>query len=195
MSKRGACVGRLGIASSPDIGDACGRPLLAVSIAVSLAGGSPLATAETEHSAVTHFTAENQSLDPELVLLCPPGREPQFQNERTGKVSSISDARLRAIAKKACSPNALEAAENVNVSVTNSQKFPIYVAFTNYSTGTPGQITWDPSCTVSNDAVTIGANETCQASVPSTAGISPILCLHKAGAGRNRAKLQQCASQ
>jgi hypothetical protein len=137
-----------------------------------LAGGGPLATAETEHSTVIHLTAENQSLDPELVLLCPPSGEPQFQNARTGKVSLISDARLRAIAKKACSPNALEGAENVNVSVTNSQKFPIYLAFMKYSTGTFGQITWDQSCAVSNDAVTIGANETCQASVPSTARIS-----------------------
>jgi hypothetical protein len=107
------------------------------------------------------------------ILLCPQGGtgEPQYQDQR-GVVFPIINPGERAIAHKVCNPNFSQGAINVAVSVTNSGANTIYVAFTNYLTQMPGQITWT-NCTVVNYQVTIPAgNTTCNASVPSTAGMT-----------------------
>jgi len=96
--------------------------------------------------------------------------EPRFL-DWYGNSVPIVDAKQRAIATKACNPKQAGAA-NVNVSVTNNGASAIYVAFTNYSTQMPGQITWTSNCTVANSQVTILPGKTCGASVPATAGIS-----------------------
>jgi len=106
-------------------------------------------------------------------LICPVGGsgEPQFQ-ERNGRLFPITDPGERAIADKACNPNLLQGVENVAVTVTNSGTNTIYVAFTNYSTQQPGQISWT-NCTVVNYQVTIPPGHiTCNASVPAIAGIT-----------------------
>jgi hypothetical protein len=138
-----------------------------------LAGSHDLLAEDARHPSVVQLTGSGQSVDIDLVLLCPEGSvtEPQFQDLKTSKVFSISDPRLRAIAEKTCGPN-VEAAENVTVSVTNSRPMPIYVAFTQYATVSPGMITWDSNCTVSNNQVAIAPGQTCQASVPTTVGPS-----------------------
>jgi hypothetical protein len=123
-----------------------------------------LAAAETRPSSVIHLTAENQSLDPDLILLCPPGAEPQFQNERSGKVFPISDRRLRAIAEKVCQP-ALLTAESGNVNIVNNTGKTIYVGFTPQA---GSSITWGSGCgTPIGKGVTVGipVDGTCQAAV------------------------------
>jgi hypothetical protein len=107
------------------------------------------------------------------ILICPQGGsgEPQFQ-DRNGKAFAITNPGERAIADKACNPSLVQGVENVAVTVTNSGTNTIYVAFTNYSTQLPGQITWT-NCTVVNNQVTFpSGNTTCNASVPATAGIT-----------------------
>jgi hypothetical protein len=106
------------------------------------------------------------------VLLCPQGGtgEPEYQDQR-GVAFPIINPGERAIAEKVCNPVS-QGAINVAVSVTNSGANTIYVAFTNYLTQMPGQITWT-NCTVVNYQVTIPAgNTTCNASVPTTAGMT-----------------------
>ncbi|WP_156898080.1 hypothetical protein [Methylocapsa acidiphila] len=84
----------------------------------------------------------------------------------------IADPGDRAIATKACNPRVLGANANVNVSVTNNNANTIYVAFTDYATQTPGQITWSGNCSVVNYQVVIPKGTTCTASVPAAAGIT-----------------------
>ncbi len=109
---------------------------------------------------------------PPLALLCPQGGgEPKFQDQ-FGNVFPIRDPGDNAIAVKACNPNLAQGASNISVSVTNNNANTIYVAFTNYSTQLPGQITWSANCTVFNSQATIPNGTTCTASVPATAGLS-----------------------
>jgi hypothetical protein len=107
------------------------------------------------------------------VLVCPQGAsgEPQFRDQR-GTLIPILDPGERAIAARACNLSAPSPAGNVNVTVTNSGANTIYVAFTNYSTQQPGQITWTNCSVVNNQVVIAGGNTTCNASVPATAGIA-----------------------
>lgn len=117
----------------------------------------------------------HSALAADWILVCPQGGsgEPQFQDQN-GNALSIHDPGARAIAAKACNPNLLGGAQNVNVnvSVTNSGANTIYVAFTNYSTQLPGQITWSANCPVFNSQATIAVGQTCTASVPATVGLS-----------------------
>lgn len=107
------------------------------------------------------------------VVLCPQDAtsEPKFQDAH-GDVFSIANPANRAIAKKACDPRSQQAGTSVNVNVVNNGAATIYVAFTNYSTQTPGQITWGQGCTVTNFQAAIAAGGSCTAIVPATAGIS-----------------------
>jgi hypothetical protein len=141
-----------------------------------LIGNRPVLAESVQQPSVIHLTGPDQSLDADLVLLCPQGSitEPRLQNPKTGKVFPISDPRLRAVAVKACSPGAPTAAEGVSVSVTNSGTNPIYVAFSVGTIGSnsPGPIAWASGCTVSSNQATIPAGQTCQATVPSDVGTS-----------------------
>ena len=105
-------------------------------------------------------------------LVCPQGNssEPQFRDQR-GTLLPILAPGERAIAARACNLS-VPAAANVNVTVTNSGANTIYVAFTNYSTQQPGQITWMNCSVVNNQVVIAGGNTTCNASVPTTAGMT-----------------------
>jgi hypothetical protein len=147
-----------------------GRPVARSILLVALAVGLPIdnhrASAEDTHPlSGIHLTGTDQSLDVDLVLLCPQGGAtvPQFQNQKTGKVFPISDPRLRAIAEKACRP-ALGAAEAGNVNIANNSGKVIYVGFTPQA---GSSITWGPGCgtPIRGLTVQIPVGGTCQASV------------------------------
>ena len=134
---------------------------LVLTVAYVLAGPHPVLAEDTAGSSVIHLTGQSQSLDSDLVLLCPAGAEPQFQNQETGKVFPISDPRLRAVAEKACSQGLLGAEETSTVNIVNQQSTQIYVSF-------DGPITWDhsSSCLPStNGGVQILAGQSCHATV------------------------------
>jgi hypothetical protein len=125
----------------------------------------PIFAEDAQHPSVIHLSGLGQSLDSDLVLICPQGgaTEPQFQNRQTGKVFAISDPRLRAIAEKACQPN-LQAAEAGNVNIVNNTGNAIYVGFTPQA---GSSITWGSGCLspIKGLTVEILNNTTCQAAV------------------------------
>src|SRR5271163_521453 len=132
---------------------------LVLTVACVLAGPHPVFAEDMAGSPVIHLTGQSQSLDSDLVLLCPAGAEPQFQNRKTGERFRISDPRLRAVAEKACSQGPLGAEETSTVNIVNQQSTPIYVSF-------DGPITWDysSSCLPStNGGVQILAGQSCPA--------------------------------
>jgi hypothetical protein len=61
---------------------------------------------DAQHPSVIHLSGAGQSLDTNLVVVCPEGSttEPKFRDQKTGKIFPISDPRLRAIAVQACRP-------------------------------------------------------------------------------------------
>jgi hypothetical protein len=114
---------------------------------------------------------ETVAAGPDWILVCPQGGSgaPQFRDQ-SGRVFPIFSPGERAIADKLCDLSVVTEAENYSVSITNSGANAIYVAFTDYSTQLPSQITWT-NCAVGNNQVVIPAgNITCNALVPTTAG-------------------------
>jgi hypothetical protein len=138
--------------------------LLAV-LAASVGGGRPAPAAQVQEPALTELTGSRQSIDPDLVLVCPKGRatEPELQDPKTGKIFAINNPRLRAVAKKACQPG-LTATQSSNVNIVNNTGKKIYVGF---SPQAGSAITWGPGCGVPIKALTvpIASGATCQASV------------------------------
>jgi hypothetical protein len=108
---------------------------------------------------------------PELTLVCDGagGAPPRFRNTRTGKLSPILDARLRAIADRVCNPLLDDAP--ASVTITNSRSTAIFVSFT-LANQTPGPITWGAGCTATGGGAQIASGFTCQATVPTTVGSS-----------------------
>jgi hypothetical protein len=85
--------------------------ILLVTLAAGLLISSDRVSAkDAQHPSVMHLSGVGQTLDADLLVICPQGSaaEPQFQNQETGKIFAISDPRLRAIAEKACHPGSLE---------------------------------------------------------------------------------------
>jgi hypothetical protein len=127
--------------------------------------GSPRVWAEDDqHPAVTHLSGVGQSLDADLVVVCPQSSatEPQFRNQKTGKVFPISDPRLRAIAAKACETGLPAAAGSGNVNIVNNTGNTIYVGFTPQA---GSSITWGAGCgtPIRGLTVAIPNGGTCQA--------------------------------
>ncbi len=116
---------------------------IALAIAL-LIGGHRLSAEDLRQPSVIHLSGAGQSLDGDLVLVCPQGgsTEPQFQNQETGRISPILNPRLRAIAEKACQPGLL-AAEAGNVNIVNDTGKTIYVGFAPQS---GSSITWSADC-------------------------------------------------
>jgi len=94
---------------------------------------SPVQAADSGHSRVVHLTGTNQSIDGDLVLACPQSgsAEPQFENQKTGKMFPISDPRLRAVATKACTQGlgGSLGAEQGSVNIVNQTGAAIWVGF------------------------------------------------------------------
>ncbi|MGC2202657.1 MAG: hypothetical protein WA633_21285 [Stellaceae bacterium] len=138
-----------------------------VALAVGLLIDSHRVSAEdARRPPVTQLTEMDQSLDADLVLLCRQGgaTEPGFKNQRTSQVFPISDARLRAIAEKACQPGLQAAAETGNVNIVNNTGQTIYVGFTPQA---GSNISWGSGCgtPIKGLTVQIPAEGPCQASV------------------------------
>src|SRR5262249_19584491 len=115
---------------------------------------------------VIDLTGVGQSLDADLVLLCPEGgtTQPQFQNQKTGRVFPISDPRLRAIAAQACRPTLPGAGESGDVNIVNNTGRTIYVGFTPQA---GSSITWGSGCLspIKGLTVEVRPNTACQAAV------------------------------
>jgi hypothetical protein len=141
--------------------------IMLVALAAGMLISSHRVSAEdTQHPSVIHLSGVGQSLDTDLVVICPQGSaaEPQFQNQETGKIFAISDPRLRAIAEKACHPGSLGAAEAGNVNIVNNTGNAIYVGFTPQA---GSSITWGSGCLspIKGLTIEIPNGGTCQATV------------------------------
>jgi hypothetical protein len=135
-----------------------GLQFLALAFAFLLPGSQPLLAASGDWT-----------------LVCPQGSsgEPFFRDPR-GLTIHIINPGERAIATMLCglTPPTATGNENYPVTLTNQGASTIYVAFTNYSTQQPGPITWTNCSVVNNQAVIPGGGTTCNAQVPTDAGIT-----------------------
>jgi hypothetical protein len=140
--------------------------LLFVALMVAAVWESPVLAADAPHSSVIQLSGTDESLDPDLVLSCPQGNaaEPRLKNQKTGKTFPIADARLRAVATKACSVAAPSPAEQGTVHIVNTRGAAIWVSFSGSS------INWKEGCAASGypGTVKILPSGTCEATVPST---------------------------
>lgn len=136
--------------------------LVAVAVALGFANSRP-ALADQGH--IIHLTGSAQSLDIDLVLLCPQSGSaaPRLQNQKTGRISPIVDPQLRAVADKACHPS-LGTGERSTVSIVNSAGKPIVVGFAPQA---GSQITWGAGCgtVIGGTTVILRAGGTCLATV------------------------------
>jgi hypothetical protein len=134
-----------------------------------------LVAASTGHAQPSSRTPNSRS--DHIVVVCPASAQesPAFKDTRTGHVFPIVDPLLRAVAAKACEPDAGETGTPPanNVSVTNNRSTPIYVSFT-VQNGTPGPITWatGANCVLSGVGIQVAAGQTCSAYVPPAANSS-----------------------
>jgi hypothetical protein len=139
--------------------------LLVALTATLLVNSDRLLAEDVQNPSVMHLTAANQSIDTDLVVVCPQGAttEPQFQNQQTGQIFPISDPRLRAIAEKACQ-SGVRAAATSSVNIVNNTGKTIYVGFTPQA---GSAITWGSGCaaTSSNLTVMIANSGACSATV------------------------------
>ncbi len=133
-------------------------------------GNNRVLAADARQPDIINLTGSNQSLDADLVLICPQGGagEPRFQHQKTGKFVAISDPRLKAVAAKACQSSVGSAAPvSSNVNIVNNTGGIIYVGFSPQS---GSAITWNSAgsgcgTTSNNLTVAVQNNATCQASV------------------------------
>jgi hypothetical protein len=136
--------------------------LAAFAISLCLVHPHPAAADEGQ---IIHLTGSNETLEPDLGLLCPQGgsAEPEFENETTGQISAIYDPKLRAIAEKACQPS-LGASGSGNVDIVNSSGKVILVGFAPQA---GSQITWGAGCgtPIQGTTVKIGVGGSCHAAV------------------------------
>jgi hypothetical protein len=136
--------------------------LVALFISFGLANPRP-AAADEGH--IIHLSGSDETLEPDLRLLCPQGAsaEPQFENTTTGRVFAIYDPKFRAIAEKACQPS-LGATGSGNVTIVNKSGKAILVGFAPQA---GSQITWGAGCgtPIKGTTVTIGINGRCAAAV------------------------------
>jgi hypothetical protein len=144
-----------------------GHAIWLVTLAAGVLIGSHRVSAEdAEHPSVIHLSGMGQSLDPDLVLICPQGgvTQPQFESKKSGKIFPISDPRLKAIAVQACQSGSLAATESSSVNIVNNSGNSIYVGFTPQA---GSSITWGLGCLspIKGLTVEILANTTCQAAV------------------------------
>ncbi len=139
---------------------------LAASMAATLIAGHRVLAEDAGRPLVIHLTGSNQSIDADLVLKCPQGgsTEPQFQNQKTGKILPISDPKLRAIAQQACRPGLATAQESGDVDIVNNTGNTIYVGFMPQAGSV---ISWGSGCLspIKGLTVKVLADTTCQASV------------------------------
>jgi hypothetical protein len=97
--------------------------------------------------------------------------DPQNQDQRGHTIPILSPGE-RAIAEKLCNLSVTSTGADVDVSITNNGTNTLYVAFTNYSTQSPGPITWSNCSVVNNQVIVPGPGTTCNAVVPATAGMT-----------------------
>jgi len=125
---------------------------------------------DDRHPPVIHLTGSDKSLA-DLVVLCPQGAEPRFENQKTGETFPISDPRLRAIARKACQPSLGLAEGSSNVNIVNTTGGPIWVGFFPQA---GASINWGSGCTTfAPQTVEIQNNGTCQATVAFDTNANP----------------------
>jgi hypothetical protein len=129
---------------------------------------------DAHYPSAIHLTGVGQSLDTDLVLICPQGgaTEPRFQNQQTGKVSPITDPRLRAIAEKACQSAGTGLTEGgSNVNIVNTTGGPIWLGFFAQA---GASINWVSGCTTyAPQTVEIQNKATCQATVTFATNANP----------------------
>lgn len=111
-----------------------------------------------------------------LKLVCPKDGSDDyyFRDRRTKEMTKIRDAKVKALAERACGGPKLDSSATGPVKIVNKQSVALYVAFT-ATGGAPGDITWGTGCTKSGNGAKIAAGGTCQASVAAD-GVSTRFC-------------------
>jgi hypothetical protein len=95
-----------------------------------------------------------------------------------GKIFSITDPQLKAVAVKACNPPLLGGTSS-SVNIVNGRNAPIFVGFTTID-HKPGPVTWGNGCTKTGTRAMIANGATCIAMVSSN-GVASRFCASLSG--------------